>query len=413
MKRNKMKLWAAEFTLALGCKLNCFFCPQKILIDKYIRLFGNATTMNFDSFKIILDKIEPGANLSFGGMVEPFSNPLCSKMIKYAYSKGFGINLATTLEGATLDDFEEMKDVCFLGIRLHIPDMEGNSKFSLSDEWFEVFQKVSARSDVYSYHCHGTVHDSVKKYLNPQKVVNNNLMNRAGNLDYEGLQTYCHKGRIICDNAADGRYDGFVPSILPNGTVLLCCMDYGMDHILGNLLQQDWKEIVTGDEYLRVEKGMDDDSLDILCRKCPVASKREASPWRRESNLRAPNAFRVWHQMAGIEEAGELEKKVLDKIKAAKKICVFGLGKLFRDNYFQSCWHNVVPADLFSDNDKTKWNTEICGIPCVPPEKLQKEDTLLVVTYVKDDNAIREQLNSMGVTNIINIYDIYNMRDIE
>jgi hypothetical protein len=32
--------------------------------------------------------------------------------------------------------------------------------------------------------------------------------------------------------------------MLPNGDVSLCCMDYGLKHILGNLYEQDYEEII-------------------------------------------------------------------------------------------------------------------------------------------------------------------------
>ena len=34
--------------------------------------------------------------------------------------------------------------------------------------------------------------------------------------------------------------------LLPNGDVVLCCMDYNLVHILGNLLTQTYEEIMQG-----------------------------------------------------------------------------------------------------------------------------------------------------------------------
>jgi hypothetical protein len=48
-------------------------------------------------------------------------------------------------------------------------------------------------------------------------------------------------------------------------------MDYGLQHVLGNLLESDYEEIVRGPEMMRVLAAMDDDSLPLLCRKCNVA----------------------------------------------------------------------------------------------------------------------------------------------
>ena len=32
--------------------------------------------------------------------------------------------------------------------------------------------------------------------------------------------------------------------LLPNGDVVLCCMDFGMQHVLGNLKRQSYEEIL-------------------------------------------------------------------------------------------------------------------------------------------------------------------------
>jgi len=32
--------------------------------------------------------------------------------------------------------------------------------------------------------------------------------------------------------------------LLPNGDISLCCMDYSLDHILGNLFTQEYDEIM-------------------------------------------------------------------------------------------------------------------------------------------------------------------------
>jgi hypothetical protein len=32
--------------------------------------------------------------------------------------------------------------------------------------------------------------------------------------------------------------------VLPNGDVSLCCMDYGLKHILGNIYEQEYEDII-------------------------------------------------------------------------------------------------------------------------------------------------------------------------
>ena len=414
MKMNtKKKLWSAEFTLAIGCRLNCYYCPQSKLIMKYKKLFPNAPMqMSFSDFKTILRHVEPGAGIAFAGMVEPFLNKDCSKMIRYAYKQGYKIHLDTTLQGATVEDAYSLKDVKFNGIQLHLPDSAMNAKFDFSGEWLKVFQIFNNRKDTEAYHCHGNVHPIIADMLKKERVFSNSLMNRAGNLIYEELATYKHTGHIVCHNGSLTVFGGWTPNILPNGTVLLCCMDYGMNHMLGNLLRQSWDDITQMKPYAQVEKGMDDDTIPSLCRTCSAATDRKKSEKICELNLRGPNAVWTAHHIwqDGIM-LSDKQSKIANQIRMASHRCVFGLGNLFSDNYFISGWHNVIRADIFSDNDCSKWGNKYRGIICVPPEELKKYKDLLVIIYTKNDSTIREQLNKINVYNIINIYDIFNMRD--
>ena len=60
--------------------------------------------------------------------------------------------------------------------------------------------------------------------------------------------------------------------LLPDGTVVLCCMDYGLKHILGNIFTNTFEEIMNGEEMRKVKEGMDgNETLDILCRNCSYA----------------------------------------------------------------------------------------------------------------------------------------------
>lgn len=55
---------------------------------------------------------------------------------------------------------------------------------------------------------------------------------------------------------------------------MLCCMDYGMKHVLGNLLQQSYEEIINGSEMQRLKCAINgDESIDLLCRGCSSATE--------------------------------------------------------------------------------------------------------------------------------------------
>ena len=60
--------------------------------------------------------------------------------------------------------------------------------------------------------------------------------------------------------------------LLPDGTVVLCCNDFGMRHVLGNLLKNSYEDIIKSNELLQVKRGMNiDENIPIICRKCMYA----------------------------------------------------------------------------------------------------------------------------------------------
>lgn len=388
-----MKLNFLELSLEMGCPLACTFCPQKLLLGRY---FGEdkarKRSLSFDDFRTALAQVHSGGGVSFCGMSEPFQNKKCADMIKYAYEKGYKISLNTTLVGMGLEDFEKIKDVKFDSFILHIPDQEGNSKFEITEDYLKLLKLVDETFSSVYYSCHGTVHKEVLDYIDSTKYAGIKISDRAGNLDVsEYVPNYKMKdkrGKLVCYHGSEAKVSGWLPVMLPDGTLILCCQDYGMKHVLGNLVRQTWDEISSGNEYVKFIKGLEDERIDILCRKCGGAQPVTWLP-----------AMRLRRQV----EMGGVEYEIVRRFAVAGHVCVFGLGKYWRDHYYQEHWEEGMGVTLFSDNRQELWNKEINRVVCLPPSELQKYKDLLVVLFVKDGDKIAEQLADMGITNCITI----------
>ena len=98
------------------------------------------------------------------------------------------------------------------------------------------------------------------------------LQDRAGNLEGDelaGRERTLTNEKITCCFSGP-KLNNHV--VLPDGTLLLCNMDYGMQHVLGNLLDDSYDEIRKGAEMRKVFAGIaGDGSVDLLCRKCLFA----------------------------------------------------------------------------------------------------------------------------------------------
>jgi hypothetical protein len=109
--------------------------------------------------------------------------------------------------------------------------------------------------------------------------------NRADNACSDGKPMFhMSKGTMTCGNNA--RYN----ILLPNGDVILCCMDYGLKNVLGNLLSMDYHDLFTGEAFRKVSAGFKDPSLKTLCRSCTVFGYH--------TNMLADIYYRIPHWLA-------------------------------------------------------------------------------------------------------------------
>jgi len=59
--------------------------------------------------------------------------------------------------------------------------------------------------------------------------------------------------------------------IIFDGRVVLCCMDWKLEYVLGNLNQQSIKEVWDSNEYQKIRKDIHDNNALELCKKCKLS----------------------------------------------------------------------------------------------------------------------------------------------
>lgn len=233
-----------EITTVIGCKNFCSYCPQKKLINAYK---SKVLRMSLDTFKKCIDKLPVETDIHFTGMAEPFLNPDCVKMIQYADQRGHKIVVSTTLVG--LKDIHLLEKIPYKLFWVHLPSTDTN--IQIDENYLKILKELSKSKIKVSYLYHKTMHPKIS--IPAEKLI---LNSRAGNLKGKPRR---RRGRIKCKKIQ--------PVLLPNGDVLLCCMDYGMEHILGNLLDGDCADLFAG-EYSRVTRSWGNPKMDTLCRYC-------------------------------------------------------------------------------------------------------------------------------------------------
>lgn len=268
-----------EVTTVLGCRVNCRYCPQKVLLSKYYaKDRDRKRVMSLEDFRVFLKNTPDGCDFMFAGMSEPYLNPQCTEMLKAACGAGKQVSLYTTLEGATERDVEEILSLPFQFVGLHVADEKKYAQITVTDAYYRNVERLinatkpGGEPFVNDISAQAAPLPEIMEMCRGKYEVLISLQDRAGNLEGDelaGRRQPLTDERITCCFSGP-RFNNHV--VLPDGTLLLCNMDYGMQHVLGNLLENTFDEIREGEEMKRILAGIQGDpSVDLLCRKCLFA----------------------------------------------------------------------------------------------------------------------------------------------
>lgn len=262
-----------EFTTIVpekGCVVDCVFCPQKVLLQTY----KGERRLSLENFKKVVDKLPKEIRVTFSGFVEPWMNSDCTEMVLYAHETGHPVSIFTTLVGMSIEDLERIKHIPFAGnpnggFTVHLPDQELRAKHPITKKYIETVEHLAKiKHEIRNFHIMsmGTVHEKVRHAF-PDPVHTGEMWSRAGNLFKERMikeelkrehfNSVDHGEKNMTCGCDERLYHNVM---LPNGDVSLCCMDYGLDAITGNLFEQEYNDVIPNPYEV----------FDI-CRKCENA----------------------------------------------------------------------------------------------------------------------------------------------
>lgn len=254
-----------QITTRIGCKIACVYCPQDKLIKAYRQRDGDLL-MSTDDFKKYMESVPPEVEIWFTGMCEPWSNPRCTEMVLYVYEKGHSTCVFTTTIGLKASDIDLLKSVSYGFFRIHLPSDPKQEDIEITDEYLDKLDRILRSRIDASYHCQGKkVNLRVQSLLasHGKTVYFADTHHRSGNVRSRGwLKLPRRHGVIGCKRNLRNNI------LLPNGDVLLCCQDYGMKHVLGNMNFSSYDSLFQGSEYLALREGQKNGAVDILCRYC-------------------------------------------------------------------------------------------------------------------------------------------------
>ncbi len=281
---------ALEITTMAGCPLLCTFCPQDRLKASYGK---NNKYLRVDQFKPVLQKIPKHCRIDFSGMSEPWANPWATQMLGHALERGYSVAIYTTLHGMSSIDADRVIELIKAyrrqveGVCLHLPDASGNMRgWKYSPEYEAVLRKfldLGTHSklrefEVMTMDGNGRIHEGLEHLgIRLERFTG---ISRAGSLNLSAVGTQKiqfpqqHETPVSC--ASTPVYDHNV--MLPNGDVVLCCMDYSLKHVIGNLFTQSYEDLFSSKEMnmIRTENAKSGFSKCTICRSCDNVVQRDS-----------------------------------------------------------------------------------------------------------------------------------------
>lgn len=268
-----------EITTVVHCVNVCTYCPQDLLKAKY-----NHPTkrMSLEMFIQCINKVPKNIIIDFAGYAEPFLNQQAPEMIEYAINNGYQVRLFTTLVGLTKEGLDKIKKFSFRSVVLHLPDDDGYLKCNVDDAYCEIATLFKQSIPINDSHVYGKLHNrltSIFTNVETKKLTNQHLHTRANNVKTDKIELKSQEymsGDIGCDVIRrKGGTELNHNILLPNGDVTICCMDYGLEHKIGNLSTDEYEDLFKSEGYNYVINGMKKDAnYDILCRTCKEAYQK-------------------------------------------------------------------------------------------------------------------------------------------
>ncbi len=265
-----------EITTGIGCRNSCTYCPQEKFLKMYSSGSPTDNRLSLENLKLCLQTVPKNIRIVFSGFCEPWLNPACMDMISYTHDSGFDVSVFTTLVGMSPEDIEKLRSIPIKSFAVHLPDDQGLTRIA-SDNSFEENLKKLVVNPIQNLHFLYRGYWGEKEGLHPaaKHILESHGMNwkrwdlttRAGNLEDQTLPKKITKPLKRCPFLRRN-------VLLPNGDVVLCCMDWGLQHKIGNLFHSDYGSLFEGAEFRKVLDGQEDGSSNILCRTCEWASRK-------------------------------------------------------------------------------------------------------------------------------------------
>lgn len=264
-----------EVSLLKSCPVGCEYCPQDVLRHASRAAGVTQGQMTPETLSDIVRNAAsgvPGVTVAFSGFSEPFKHPRAADMMELCERSPYVRRIAvyTTGEGLQAPDVERVGRLSKLvKFTVHI-DAFGGPQRTLSGQIWQHLPQIARCvrqavvlmvRDSVDLKQIALVSEHVKQFGIPFGT--STAISRSANI-LRLVRTGESSTAVTCDKMGKSK----APVVLPDGTCVACCNDYGLTLPLGNLARQTWTEL---DFDSVIRKQRDPSSGAICFRDCHFA----------------------------------------------------------------------------------------------------------------------------------------------
>jgi MoaA/NifB/PqqE/SkfB family radical SAM enzyme len=265
------------------CNLRCVMCP-------YSKMKRGKELMDMDIFKKIVNEAK---NIGFTIVtLQMYSEPLLDPHIieRIEFVKGLGITVGFFTNAMMLD--EKMADrllesgLDFINFSVDAGNKEDYDKIRIGGDWERV------KDNITSFY-----KKREERGMNTPKITIFMIKQKSNEKNIASHKAFWSEWSddvniSMVDNRAEDKsrelrgiaYPCFgpnTPTVLSSGKLVLCCLDYDGEMVLGDLKKQSLKEIMESDEYKRVTDLHMSFRGDMIkmCKNCTRLYRNAALGW--------------------------------------------------------------------------------------------------------------------------------------
>ena len=269
---SKSRKNSLEITSSIGCAMMCDYCPQK-LITSVSTLDKNNSKLDLDKFKLFVENIPKNTKISWTGYTEPLLHENFDKFVLYLKDKNFIQKISTTMHGFTKSQEFMSKFNGFEEINFHLPDNENLMKLKVTDKYLShlrnaiIYQssinkkkvKIQVIGENFEKNVEKLINDLLDKNILLKENINitQKISSRSDSLDKQQLSSLNFKKyelqskNVSTNNILSSKKKYYYCSVkrlnksvlIPDGKLNICCMDYSLNGIVGDLNDQKLKDI--------------------------------------------------------------------------------------------------------------------------------------------------------------------------